>query len=95
MLCYDGQLRSSSVFTHFHSDSSTATRSDTSKYRSVPERPSRNQEPTSSNEEQTTNVPSSYLVLPQNLLSELICILPVPEHEILNYLAQLFCIHRD
>ena len=40
--------------------------------------------------EQTRNAPSSYLLLPQNLFSELLCTLPAFEHEILNYLAQYF-----
>ena len=88
MLCYDGQLGNNSVFTHFHSDSSTATSGATSKYGTVPERPNRNEEPTSSIEEQTRNVPSSYIVLPHNLFSELLYILPVLEHETLNYLAR-------
>ena len=43
------QLRSDSVFTHFHSHSRTATRSATSEYGTVPERPSRNEELNSRN----------------------------------------------
>ena len=66
MLCYDGQLRNNSIITEFHTDSSAATGSDTSNDGTVPE-------PTSRNEEQTRNAPSSYLVLTQKLLSELIC----------------------
>ena len=72
MLCYDGQLLNGSVATQFMFLSSTAASSATGEYVVVPERPSRNEEPTSENEEQTTNVPSSYLVLPQNLFNELI-----------------------
>ena len=75
MLCYDGQLQNSSVFTHSHSDSHTATSSATSnaissarsKYRTVGEWPRRNEEPTSRIEEHTRKIPSSYIVLPQNL----------------------------
>ena len=63
VLCYDGQLRNGSVATHFIHLSSTATRSATGGYIVVPERPSRNEELASGNEEQTRNVPSSYLVL--------------------------------
>ena len=94
MLCYDGQLRNGSVATHFIPLSSTATSSGTSEYVTLQERPSRNQEPTNRNEEQTSNAPSSYQVLPQNLFSEQIYILPVLEHEILIYLAHLFHFHR-
>ena len=77
MLCYDGQLRHGSVATHFIFLSSTATSSATSGHVVVPERPSANEEPTSGNEEQTRNAPSFYLVLPQNLFNEVICILLV------------------
>ena len=38
------QLRNSSVFTHSYSDSSAATSSATGKYRTLPERPGRNEE---------------------------------------------------
>ena len=38
------QLRNSSVFPHFHSDSNGATSGDTREYETVPERPSRNEE---------------------------------------------------
>ena len=76
MLRYDGQLRNSSVVTHFILLSSTAASSGTGGYVDVPELPSRNAEPTSANEEQTRNTPSSHSVLPQNLFSELLCILP-------------------
>ena len=93
MLPYDGQLRNSSVFTHFHSDSHTVTIKATSEYVTVPEPPSRNKEPTIRKEEQTRNVSSSYLVLPQNLFSEQIWSLPVLEHEILSYLAHSFYFH--
>ena len=94
MLCYDGQLRNGSVATHFILLSSTATSSGTSEYVTLQERPSRNQEPTNRNEEQTRNAPSSYQVLPQNLFSEQMYILPVLEHKILSYLAHLFHFHR-
>ena len=94
MLCYDGQLRNGSVATHFILLSITAASSATGVYVVVPERPSRNEEPTSGNEEQTRNVPSSYLGLPQNLLIEFICILLTLEHDILKYLAHLFYFHR-
>ena len=80
MLCYHGQLRSGSLITRFHSDRSTATTSATNNYETIPERPSRN----------TKDVPSSYLVLPQNLFNELICILPVLEQETLSYLVHIF-----
>ena len=59
MLCYDGQLRNGSVATHFLLLSSTVTSSATGGYVAVPERPSRNEEPTSGNEEQTRNVAGS------------------------------------
>ena len=95
MLCYDGQLRNSSVATHFFHFNSTATSSATSEFVTVPERPSRNEEPTSGNEEQTKNAPSSYLVLPQNLFNELLYILFVLSNEILSYLAHLFFVHRN
>ena len=85
MLCHGGHLRNGSVATHFILLSSTAASSATGGYVVVPERPSRNEEPTSRNEEQTRNVPSFCLILPQNLFNELICILLVPEHEILSY----------
>ena len=87
MLCYDGQLRNGSVATHFIPFRGTATSSATSEYVTVPERPRRNEEPASRNEEWTRNAPISYLVSSQNLFSELICILSVLEHEILIYLA--------
>ena len=59
----------------------------------VPQRPTTIEEPTNGSEEQKS-VPSSYLVLPQNLFSELICFLPVLEHEKLSYLGLLFFSHR-
>ena len=90
MLCHDGQLWNSSVITPFFSDNRTAISSATSKYGTVPERLSRSEEPTNRIEEQTGNVPSSYLVLPQKMFSEIICILLVIEHEILSYLAPFF-----
>ena len=90
MLCYDGQLRNGSVATHFILLSSTATISATGGYVVVLERPSRNEEPTSRNEEQTKNVPSSYLILPQNVVNELICILLVLKHEKMSYSVHLF-----
>ena len=93
MLCYDGQLRNGSVATHFIHLISTAASSATGRYVVVPERTCRNEKPTSTNEEQTRNVPSSNLVVPQNLFNELICILPVLELEILNYLAHFFPFH--
>ena len=95
MLCYDGKLRTGSVFTHFILLSRTTTSSATGGFEVVPERPSRNEEPTSRNEERTRNVPSSRLVLPQNLFNELLCILPVLEHEILSSLAHWFHFHRE
>ena len=90
MLCYDGQLRNSPVATHFILLSSTATSSAAGGYVVFPERPSRNEEPTSRNEEQTRNVPSSHIVLPQNLFNELAYILPVLDHEILSYSVHSF-----
>ena len=84
MLCYDGQLRNSFVLTHFPSDKSTATKSATGGYVTVPERPSRNEEPTSRNEGQTRNNPTSYLVLPHNLYSEIKRIFAVQENDILS-----------
>ena len=92
---YYGQLRNSFVFTHFQSDSSAATSSATSQNGTVPERPSRNEDPTSRIEEQTRNIPTSYLVLRQNLFSEILCILPVLEHELLGYSAHLVFFHRN
>ena len=89
MLCYDGQLRNGCIATHFILLSSTAASSATGGYVVVPERPSGNGEPTCRNEEETGNAPSSYVVLPQNLFSEIMCILSVLEHEILGYLAHL------
>ena len=59
MLRHDGHLRNSSVFTHFHSDSSAATSTALIKYEIILQRPGRNEEPTSRNEENTKNVPSS------------------------------------
>ena len=85
MLCYDGQLRNGSVATDFILLSSTAASSATEGYVVVPERPSRTEEPTSRNEEQTRNVLRSYRVLPQTLFNELLRILPVFEHEIRSY----------
>ena len=93
MLCYDGQIRNGSVATHFFQFSSTATSSATSEYVTILERPSRNEQPTTRNEEQTGNIQGSYLVLPQNLFNEITCIRPVREHEILNYSAHLFFLH--
>ena len=101
MLWYDGQLRNGSVATHFILIS-TAMSSATGRYVVIPEWPSRKEEPTGGkeestgrNEEQTRKAPRSYLVLPQKLCSELICILSVLEHEILSYLARLFFFHRN
>ena len=85
MLCYDGQLRNGSVATHFILFSSNATSSATGGNVVVPERPTRNEEPISRIEVQTC-----HLVLPQNLLNELVCILPVLEHEMLSYLTHFF-----
>ena len=89
--CYYALLRrpitNGSVVTHSILFSNTAMRSATSDNVTFPERPSRNEKPTSRNEEQTKNVLSSYLVLPQNLFSEIICILFVLEHEILSFSA--------
>ena len=90
MLCYDGQLRNSSVASHIISFNSTATSSATSEYVTVLEQLSRNDETTSRNIEQTRNASSSYLVLHQNLFSELICILFILEQEMLSYLAHFF-----
>ena len=90
MLCYDGQLRNVSVATHFIHFSSTAMSNATSEYVTVPERRSRNEEPTSRNEGKTRNVPNSYLVLPQNLFNKVVFILFVLEHEILSHLAIYF-----
>ena len=53
------QLRSSSIFTHFHSDSRVATISTTSEYGTVPKRPGGNEVQSSMNEERTRNEPSS------------------------------------
>ena len=59
MLCRFGQLQSSSVFTHFHSYSSTATNSATSEYGTIRERISQNEEPTrTKNELGTLLVPA-------------------------------------
>ena len=55
MLCRSGQLRSSSVFTHFDSDSSAATSSARIEYGTVPERPFKNEEQSNINEEWTKN----------------------------------------
>ena len=76
--------------THFILLSSAATSSATSEYVTVLEQPNREEEPTIKNEEQTRNVPSFYRIQPQNLSSDIICILPVLEQEILSYLAYLF-----
>ena len=91
MLWYDGQLRNGSITTHF-TLIGTAVSSATGRYVVVPERPSRNEEPTggneeptAGNEEQTRSAPRSCLVLPQKLCSELLCIFSVLEHEILSY----------
>ena len=46
-------------------------------------------------EEQTRNAPSSYVILHQNLLYEIICILPVLQHQILSYLAHIFSSHLN
>ena len=94
MLCYDGQLRNGSVATDFILLSSTATSSVTGGCVVVAERPSRNEEPIRSIEEQIMNVASSYLVLPRNLFNELKCILLVLEHEMLSYLMHLFHFNR-
>ena len=94
MLCYDGHLRNGSVATHFILLKNTAASSARGGYGVFPEKPSRNEEPTSRNEEQIKFVPSSYLVLAQNLFNETICILPVLEHEILSCLAHLSYFHR-
>ena len=95
MLCYDGYLRNGSLATHFILLSSTATSSATGGHVVVPERLSKNEEPTIGNEEHARNAPSSYLVLPQNLFNESLCILPVLEHEILSYLVHLFYFNRN
>ena len=95
MLCYDGQLQNGSVATHFILPNGTATNGATGGYVVVPERPSRNEEPTSRNEEHTRNAPNSYLVLPQILFSELFCILIFLEHERLSFLAHIFYFHRN
>ena len=71
MLCYDGQLPNGSMATHFILLSSIATSSATGGYVAVPERSSKKEDPTSRKEEQARNVPSSYLVLPQNVFNEL------------------------
>ena len=84
MLCYDGQLRNGSVATHFNLLSSTAASSATGGYMVVPERPSRNEEPTSRNEEQARNFPSSYLVLRQKVLNDLVFILSLLEQKTLS-----------
>ena len=55
MLHRSSQLRNSSVFTNFHSDSSAPARSATGEYGTVPERPGGNEEQSSRNEEQTKN----------------------------------------
>ena len=90
MLCYNGHLPNVSVATNFIHFSSTATSSATGEYVTVPERPSRNEEPISRTEEHTRNVPIYHLVLPENLLSELVWLLPVLGNEKLSYLAQFF-----
>ena len=95
MLCYDGQLRNGSVAHKFIPLSNTATSSATGEYLTVPERPNRNEEPTSRNEGQTRNVPISYPVLPQKLFNELRCIFPLLEHETLNYLTYLFYFNQE
>ena len=95
MLCYDGQLGNGSIATHFILLSRPSTSSATNGYVVVPEKPSRNGAPTSTNEEQTMQVPSSNLVLPQSLFNELLCILPVLEHELLSYLVHFFYFHRN
>ena len=51
MLCYNGQLRNGSVATQFILFSSTAASSAIGGYVVVPERPSRNEEATSRNEQ--------------------------------------------
>ena len=51
MLCRSSLPLSSSVFTHLHSDSSAARSSATSEYGTVLERPARNEEQNSKNEE--------------------------------------------
>ena len=53
MLCRFGQLRNSSVFTHFHSLSRTATSSATSKYGTLPETIDQKEEPNSAHEERS------------------------------------------
>ena len=83
-------IMNGSVVTHSIHFSNTATSSATTDNVTVPEPPSRNEEPTSRNKEQTRKVPISYLVLSQNLFSEIICIFFVLEHEILSYLAHFF-----
>ena len=95
MVCYNGQLRNVSVASYFILLSSTETSSARGGYVVVPERPSRNEGPTSRKEEQTRNVPRSYLVLPQNLLNDIIWILPVFEHENLSYLVHLLYFDRN
>ena len=87
MLYQHGQLRNSSVFTHFHSYSSTATSSASNKWRTVPERIGQNEEQTSTN----GDAPDSYLALPQILRCWKICIIPVVKHETINYLSNHFC----
>ena len=59
MPCYDGQLGSSSVDTHFVFLRRTAMSSATGGYTVVPKRPKRNDETTSRSEEHSMNVPSS------------------------------------
>ena len=81
MLCYDSDIRNDSVASQFIPLSRTGTSSATGGYVVVPERPSRNEKSTSWNDEQTGNIPSSYIVLPQNLLNEFLCILHVLEHK--------------
>ena len=67
VLCRSSHLRNSSVFTHFHYDGSTATSSATSEHGAVPERPGRNEEPNSINEDRTGNALIPSVVFSLNL----------------------------
>ena len=62
MLSEDGQLRDSSIVTHFFSFRRSADSSATSENRPIPEGIVQNEEPTSTKKERTRNTSSSSLV---------------------------------
>ena len=70
MLCLFGQLRKSSVASHFIHFSSSATSSVTNEYVTVPEHNGQNEEPASKKKKRAGDQPSSapkmYLEQPQN-----------------------------